>query len=75
MTDPRWAQLADVLVNYSTKVKKGEKVFITMMEPESLPLMEQVYSKVVQAGAYPQVEYVSAILERELMRHGTYGAA
>lgn len=71
MTDPRWAQLADVLVNYSTKVKKGEKVFITMMEPESLPLMEQVYSKVVQAGAYPQVEYVSAILERELMRHGS----
>jgi aminopeptidase len=71
MTDQRWSQLADVLVNYSTKVKKGDKVFITMMEPESLPLLEQVYSKVIQAGGLPQVEYVSAILERELMRHGS----
>lgn len=71
MTDPRWSQLADILVNYSTKVQEGEKVFITMMEPESLPLVEQVYLKVVQAGGLPQVEYVSAILERELMRHGS----
>jgi len=71
MSDLRWKQLADILVNYSTKVRKNEKVFITMMEPESLPLVEQVYSKVVQAGGLPQVEYVSAILEKELMRHGT----
>ena len=32
MTDPRWKQLADVLVNYSTGTKQGEKVLITMME-------------------------------------------
>jgi len=71
MTDPRWFQLADILVNYSTRTKPQEKVFITMMEVETLPLAVGVYSKAVQAGALPQVEFVSAYMERELMRHGT----
>ena len=73
MTDPRWMQLADILVNYSTRTQPGERVFITMMETETLPLVTGVYSQAVQAGALPQVEFVSAYLERELMRHGTMG--
>jgi hypothetical protein len=32
MSDPRWDQLADILVNYSTGIKPGEKVQITMLE-------------------------------------------
>jgi aminopeptidase len=71
MTDPRWMQLADILVNYSTRTQPGERVFITMMETETLPLVTGVYSQAVRAGALPQVEFVSAYLERELMRHGT----
>jgi aminopeptidase len=71
MTDPRWDQLAEILVNYSTETKAGEKVFITMMETDTLPLVERVYSQVVKVGALPQVEFVSAYLERELMRHGS----
>jgi aminopeptidase len=71
MTDPRWMQLADILVNYSTRVQQGEKAFITMMEAETQPLTVSVYSKVVQAGGLPQVEFVSAYLERELMLHGS----
>jgi len=71
MTDPRWNQLADILVNYSTKTKAGERVFITMMETETLPLVIGVYRQAIQAGALPQVEFVSAYLERELMRHGS----
>ena len=71
MTDPRWMQLADILVNYSTRTQPGERVFITMMETETLPLVMGVYGKAIRAGALPQVEFVSAYLERELMRHGT----
>lgn len=71
MTDPRWMQLADILVNYSTRTQPGERVFITMMETETLPLVTGVYSRAIQAGALPQVEFVSAYLERELMRHGS----
>lgn len=71
MNDPRWTQLADILVNYSTRTQAGEKVFITMMETDTLPLLIPVYSKVVQAGGLPQVEFVSAYLERELMLYGT----
>jgi aminopeptidase len=71
MFDPRWTELADILVNYSTMTRAGEKVFITMMEVETLPLVVGTYSQAVRAGALPQVEFVSAYLERELMLHGT----
>ena len=71
MTDPRWDQLGDILVNYSTGVTPGDKVLITMMEIETLPLVRAVYSQAVQAGGLPQVEFQSAYLDRELMLHGT----
>jgi aminopeptidase len=70
MTDQRWDQLAEILVNYSTETKSREKVYITMMETDTYHLVERVYSQVIKAGAYPQVEFVSAYLERELMQHG-----
>lgn len=71
MMDPRWDELASILVNYSTNTQRDEKVFITMMEADTLPLTIRVYSQAVQAGALPQVEFVSSYLERELMRYGT----
>lgn len=71
MSDPRWQQLAEVLVNYSTATKKGEKVLITMMEETTFPLMRAVYTETVKAGGLPQVEFQSVLLERDLMLHGT----
>ncbi len=70
MSDPRWKQLAEVLVNYSTAVREGEKVLITMMEETTFPLMRVVYAEVVKAGGLPQVEFQSVLLERDLMLHG-----
>ncbi|MAE26813.1 MAG: aminopeptidase, partial [Pedosphaera sp.] len=32
MTDPRYRTLADLLVGYSTQVKKGEKVLLDMID-------------------------------------------
>jgi aminopeptidase len=71
VSDPRWEQLADVLINYSTATKPGEKVQITMMEVETFPLARAVYAAAVKAGALPHVEFQSAYLERDLMRYGS----
>jgi len=70
MTDPRWNQLAQILVNYSTCVKKGDRVLITMMEVETFPLARAVYAAAVKAGGLPFVEFQSAYLERDLMKLG-----
>jgi aminopeptidase len=69
--DPRWQELADILVNYSTEVKKGERVLITMMETETFPLAKAVYAAAVKAGGLPFVEFQSAYLERDLMKLGS----
>lgn len=70
MSDPRWNQLADVLVNYSTGVKTGDRVLITMMEVETFPLARAIYAAAVRAGGLPFVEFQSAYLERDLMKLG-----
>lgn len=71
MADPRWQQLAAVLVNYSTGTKNGEKVLITMMEETTFPLTRAVYREAVKAGGLPQVEFQSILLERDLMLLGS----
>ena len=71
MSDPRWNQLAEILVNYSTGTKPGDKVQITMMEVETFPLARAVYAAAVKAGALPHVEFQSAYLERDLMLYGS----
>ena len=54
MADPRVERLADVLVSYSLAVKAGELV---VLEAPSLaaPLLLELYRRVLQAGAHPQV--------------------
>jgi aminopeptidase len=71
MYQSEWQKLAEILVNYSTNTKKGDKVQITMMETETFPLARAVYSEAVKAGAYPNIEFQSAYLERDLMLYGS----
>ena len=71
MFDRRWSQLAEILVNYSTRTQAGDRLLITMMEPETFPLTLAVYEQAVRAGAYPQVQFTSAYLERALLTHGS----
>lgn len=71
MTDTRWEQLAKTLVNYSTGVRPGEKVLITMMEEDTVALTRAVYVEVLRAGGLPQVEFQSVLLERDLMLNGS----
>ncbi|WP_432797808.1 aminopeptidase [Poriferisphaera sp. WC338] len=51
MRDARIDKLADVIVRYSVGVKKGDVVRLTG-EPVSIPLLEAIYEKVIQAGGH-----------------------
>jgi aminopeptidase len=52
MADERMGKLADLLVNYSLKVKPGEKV-ILQGSTASKPMLKALYGKVIQAGGHP----------------------
>jgi aminopeptidase len=68
--DMRWKEIAEILVNYSTTVQPNERVMIAMLEPETYPLVQAVYEKVISAGAYPQVQFLSETLRHAVMRYG-----
>src|SRR5215210_7381898 len=70
MFDQRWSQLGEILVNYSTPTRAGDRLLITMMEPETFPLTLAVYEHAVRVGAFPQVQFASAYLERALLTYG-----
>jgi aminopeptidase len=52
MADPRMQKLADILVNYSTKVKPGDWVMV-WSNTVALPLAREVYRCVLRAGGHP----------------------
>ena len=52
MSDPRIEKLADVLVNYSTTVKPGDRVLI-VGDTTAEPLLKAAYTRVLQAGGHP----------------------
>ncbi len=56
MSDPRIEKLADILVNYSAGVKKGDIVIIDFSGTRPLPLVRAVYEKCLRNGARA-VEY------------------
>lgn len=68
--DPRWSELAKVVVNYSLKVQPGERVMIAMSEIESFPLARAMVAWSVRAGAYPQVQFLSEQLRHAFLEFG-----
>lgn len=69
--DPRWTAVADLLVTWSTNVQPGERVLITMVEPETYALACAVHASVIAAGGIPHVEFQAARLERDLLALGS----
>ena len=55
MPEPRTVKLAYILVNYSLKVKKGERVLINSSSELAKPLVLEVYKNVLKAGGHPFV--------------------
>ena len=67
MTDPRYGKLAKLLVNYSTQVKRGDRVLLDMIDvPDefSIELMRAVRA----AGGTPLVEVRHTRISREIVR-------
>jgi aminopeptidase len=52
MLDPRMEKLADLIVNYSVEVRRGEKVVIRSLTPAE-PLLNELYARIVAAGGHP----------------------
>lgn len=69
MRDPRLEKLADVLVNYSVGVKKGQLCRISG-PPVSQPLVVEIYRKVLQAGGHPAVRMVPEELNEIFLKNG-----
>jgi aminopeptidase len=69
-TDPRWDDVGRVLVQHSTQVRPGERVMIAMGEVDSYPLARGVFEAVVQAGGFPQVQFLSEELRHSILAHG-----
>ena len=68
MAEKRLRKLADVLVNYSVKVKPGDWVFITG-SMVALPLYKEVYKQVLLAGGNPSVNFYTDDLNELYFKH------
>src|SRR5512146_1257807 len=66
MTDPRYTKLAKLLVEYSTALKKGDRILLDMIDvPDefSIELMRAARA----AGAIPVIEVRHTRINRELL--------
>jgi aminopeptidase len=67
MTDPRYKKLADLLVNYSTALKKGDRILLDMIDvPDEFTI--ELIRAARAAGAAPFVETRHTRVGRELLR-------
>ncbi len=64
MKDPRVNKIAKNLVNFSCKVKKGDRVFIEAKDLGSKPLIIELIEEITAAGGTPFVQ----INDQEIMR-------
>ena len=53
MSDPRLAQWARVMAEYSVEIRPGDKVFIHTA-PAATPLVLELVREILQRGGYPQ---------------------
>ena len=73
MTDPRYTKLAKLLVEYSTALKKGDRVLLDMIDvPDEFTI--ELMRAARAAGATPLVEIRHTRVSREMLR-GTDRAA
>ena len=67
MTDPRFPKLAQLLVAYSTELKKGDRVLLDMIDVPDEFVIEMMRA-VRRVGAVPLVETRHTRITRELIR-------
>ena len=64
MADPRIVKLAEVLVSYSTRVKRGDTVLIHAIGVDTIPFLKELHRIALQKGA-KEVDYRISIPEVE----------
>jgi aminopeptidase len=74
MTDPRYPKLAKVLIGYSTRLRKGDRVLIDAIDiPDEMTV--ELVRAARRAGATPLVEVRHGRVSRELLRDTSPGHA
>lgn len=71
MLKTKYRKLAKILVNYSTEVKRGDRILIHMKEAEALPLVTEIYEFVAKKGAEVAVLFGSHDLVKRKLRCAT----
>lgn len=67
MTDPRYKKLAELLVRYSTQLKKGDRILLDMIDvPDEFSI--QLIRSVRAAGGLPLIEVRHTRVTREILR-------
>ena len=70
MRDQRLDKLADVIVRYSTKVKKGDLVAINA-DPIAMPMVEATFEAVLRAGGHPFWQPRGDVFDDLLFEHAS----
>lgn len=70
MIDPRLAKLADVVVNYSLDVKKGQLVVI-QVPVAAAAFAEECVRAILQAGGYPSPRLIPDALAEIMLEYGS----
>jgi aminopeptidase len=66
MTDPRYTKLANLLINYSTRIKKGDRALLDMIDvPDEFSI--ELVRAVRAAGGTPFVEVRHTRVSREIL--------
>ncbi|GAC1474177.1 MAG: aminopeptidase [Isosphaeraceae bacterium] len=71
MPDARWEQLAETLINHSTRIAAGETLLIECFDLDESTLPRLLIQKAARKGALPLVETKDTRLLRELIRNGS----
>jgi aminopeptidase len=59
MTDPRVSELARIIINYSTRVRKGDIVVINASGTEAVPLLKELHKLSLQKGARSRIYHAT----------------
>lgn len=73
MPDPRWDQLAEILINHSTRLAAGETLLIECFDIDDSVLPRLLVQKAARKGAFPLVETRDTRVLRELIKSGSEG--
>lgn len=71
MPDPRWDELAETLVNHSTRLKAGDSLLVECFDLDDSTLPRLLVQKAARRGAYPLVETRDTRILRDLVRNAT----